>query len=247
MNEYRPIEVLIITSQSGYHSWQLNYRALQDAFCSHSLFSPTVLISPEKGDDMSGFLPVFTPYDVIVLDYEGDDWPVQTRSNFENFVKNGGGLVIVHGTNNSFPAWKEFNMMCGLGGWQGRTEKDGPYVYWKDGKFVRDLTPGEAGSHGEQVEFKVETRDPGHPVMKGMPSAWNQIKDELYSDLRGPAENMHILATAYSDKATGGSGKHEPGMGTAPFCCGVPNGQPLELSHRNRKINYNFNPLNKSS
>ena len=37
-----------------------------------------------------------------------------------------------------------------------------------------------------------------------------QTVDELYGKLRGPAENMHILATAYSDPSTGGTGEHEP-------------------------------------
>ena len=217
MEEKKPIEILILTGQAGYHSWQLNHKALQDAFINHSMFSSTLVISPGKGEDMSGFLPDFYVYEVIVLDYEGDDWPEQTRDSFEKFVKDGGGLVIVHGTNNSFPRWKEFNIMCGLGGWQGRDEKVGPYVYWKDDAFVRDLTPGEAGSHGEQEEFDVETRDPEHPIMNGMPASWRQIKDELYSNLRGPAKNMDILATAYSDRDTGGSGKHEPVMFTIQY------------------------------
>ena len=37
-------------------------------------------------------------------------------------------------------------------------------------------------------------------------------KDELYDRLRGPAKNMQVLATAYSDPATGGSGRDEPMM-----------------------------------
>lgn len=214
MSESKQIQVLILTGQAGYHSWQLNYVALKDAYISHGLFNPTVIISPAKGEDMKSFCPDFDLYDVVVLDYEGDEWPEETKRNFERFVGEGGGLVLVHGTNNSFPLWKAFNQMCGLGGWQGRNEKDGPYVYWKDGLFVRDYSPGEAGSHGEQSEFDVDARDEEHPIMKGMPASWQQIKDELYSNLRGPAENMNILATAYSDATTGGSGKHEPVMMT---------------------------------
>jgi type 1 glutamine amidotransferase len=37
-----------------------------------------------------------------------------------------------------------------------------------------------------------------------------QSKDELYHGLRGPAKNITVLATAYSDKNTWGSGDHEP-------------------------------------
>ena len=35
-------------------------------------------------------------------------------------------------------------------------------------------------------------------------------RDERYDRLRGPAKNMTVLATAYSDPDTGGSGRHEP-------------------------------------
>ena len=34
---------------------------------------------------------------------------------------------------------------------------------------------------------------------------------------RGPAERMHILATAYSDKAKGGTGTNEPMIWVIPF------------------------------
>lgn len=60
--------------------------------------------------------------------------------------------MIVHGTNNSFPGWKEFNLMCGLVGWQGRNGKDGPYVYLKDDVIVRDFTPGKH----EPVMFTIQ-------------------------------------------------------------------------------------------
>jgi hypothetical protein len=46
--------------------------------------------------------------------------------------------------------------------------------------------------------------------MKGLPAAWLHAQDELYSELRGPAENLTVLATAYADTSKGGSGKHEP-------------------------------------
>jgi type 1 glutamine amidotransferase len=42
-------------------------------------------------------------------------------------------------------------------------------------------------------------------------------KDELYDSLRGPAEDMHILATAYSAPEQGGTGRHEPMMMTLRY------------------------------
>ncbi|MEA2630570.1 MAG: uncharacterized protein QOE66_789, partial [Chloroflexota bacterium] len=42
-------------------------------------------------------------------------------------------------------------------------------------------------------------------------------KDELYHGQRGPAEDMEILATAYSDKGKGGTGTNEPMVWVIPY------------------------------
>ena len=46
-----------------------------------------------------------------------------------------------------------------------------------------------------------------------MPSKWLHAKDELYDSLRGPAKNIEVLATAYSEK----SNRHEPMIMTIAF------------------------------
>ena len=128
-------------------------------------------------------------------------------------MKNGGGFVSVHAADNSFPEWKEYNQMIGLGGWGGRNEKSGPYVYMNDkGKVVRDDAKGGGGGHGPQHEFSLVVRDSDHPITKGLPSEFLHTKDELYERLRGPAENMTILATSFAAKKYKGSGRHEPTM-----------------------------------
>ena len=35
-----------------------------------------------------------------------------------------------------------------------------------------------------------------HPITKGLPKEWMHVGDELYANLRGPGENMTVLATA---------------------------------------------------
>jgi hypothetical protein len=113
-------------------------------------------------------------------------------------MKNGGGFVVVHAADNAFGLWPEYNEMIGLGGWGGRNEKSGPYVYFKDGKAVRDESKGKGGNHGPQHEFVVTNRKADHPITKGMPEKWLHTKDELYDMLRGPAKNMTVLATSPS-------------------------------------------------
>ena len=131
----------------------------------------------------------------------------------EKFIENGGGLVVFHAADNSFPEWEAYNKMIGLGGWGDRTEKDGPYVYYNDaGELIRDETPGPGGAHGPQHEYAIQVRNTEHPITKGMPEKWLHTKDELYERLRGPAENMEILATTYASPDQKGSGRHEPAL-----------------------------------
>ena len=48
---------------------------------------------------------------------------------------------------------------------------------------------------------------------------WMHKKDELYHGQRGPAKDIHILLTAYSDPAPGkgGTGKNEPMVWWVPY------------------------------
>ena len=140
-------------------------------------------------------------------------WPSEVSGAFVKYVKEGGAFVCIHAANNSFGLWPEYNEMIGLGGWGGRTEKHGPYVYLKEGKVFRDETPGRGGSHGPQHEFLVEVYNADHPITKGMPAKWKHAKDELYDSLRGPAANMNVLATSLSQKTN----RQEPMIFTVKF------------------------------
>ena len=162
-----------------------------------------------------GYSPDFSKYDVVISNFgwNAADWPEATKKAFEKYMENGGGLVVFHAADNSFPKWDAYNKMIGLGGWGDRTEKDGPYVYYNDsGRLIRDDSPGEAGAHGPQSEYQVQIKNADHPITKDMPKIWMHTKDELYNSLRGPAENMEILATAYSDPNNKGTGRHEPAL-----------------------------------
>jgi uncharacterized protein len=196
-------KTLIITGQNN-HEWKTSSPILKQILDETGLFSSEIMITPEKGGDMNLFKPDFSKYKLVVLDYNGDSWSEKTNAAFLDYVKNGGGLVVYHAADNSFPGWKEYNEMIGLGGWGDRNEKSGPYVYYKNNELVVDTSAGPGGTHGKRREFIVRTRVYDHPVMKGLPVGWFHGTDELYSLLRGPAKNMQILATAFADSAAGG-------------------------------------------
>ena len=77
--------------------------------------------------------------------------------------------------------------------------------------------PAQLVGHGRQHPFKIVVRKPDHPITRGMPAEWMHAKDELYHGQRGPAQDMEILATAYSDKSNGGTGESEPMIWVIPY------------------------------
>jgi type 1 glutamine amidotransferase len=191
------LKVLIVDGQNN-HGWQGTTPILKAALESAGIFSVDVATSPPQGQSLVGFKPEFAKYHVIVSNYNGEDWPEPTRRAFEDYVKNGGGFVAVHAADNAFPKWTEYNRMIAVGGWGGRNDQSGPMLRWRDGQVVKDLHGG-AGTHGQFFSFVVETRDSDHPITKGLSEKWLHARDELYSTLCGPAENVTVLATAQSD------------------------------------------------
>jgi type 1 glutamine amidotransferase len=209
-----PIRVAILDGESGgpYHDWRHVTPVLKAMLEETGLFEVTVVTAPAAGEDFGAFAPRFTAYAAVVLNYDAPDerWPEALKRSFEQYVMNGGGVVAVHAADNAFPGWQAFNEMVGVGGWRGRTERAGPFWYYRDDELVSDAAEGDAGSHGRRVPFQVAVRDAGHPIIRGLPMVWMHQGDELYAHMRGPGSNMTVLATAYSDPDNGGSGRHEP-------------------------------------
>jgi len=175
------------------------------------------------------FAPNFDQYDLVVsnMGWKASPWSSNVKASFEKYMQEGGGLVVIHAANNSWGDWDEYNKMIGLGGWGGRDVNTGPYVYYDDeDKIHYDKGEGQCGSHGPEFEYLLTTRAEDHPIMKGLPKQWLHTKDELYDRLRGPAENMTVLATAYSDKEgngppwdkkVAGTARHEPILSTINY------------------------------
>ena len=209
-----PIRVMLLDGESGgpYHQWQQTSLVLKKELNDAGLFQVDVVTAPPPGSSFSAFKPDFPKYQAVVLNYDAPDqrWPTDLKAAFERYVTDGGGLVVVHASDNAFPGWKAFNDMIGVGGWRDRTEKAGPLWFFQDGALKSDDAPGQAGSHGQRLPFRVTVRDPNHPITKGLPGVWMHQGDELYAKLRGPGRNMTVLATAYSDPANNGTGRDEP-------------------------------------
>lgn len=153
---------------------------------------------PDTSSQWAQWHPRFSDYQVVVSNYNGEDWPEDIQKDFVKYVQGGGGFVCYHAANNAFPNWPEYNEMIGLGGWNGRTSESGPYLRLRNATWAPVKQPGPTGGHAPRGEFQVTTFAPEHPIMKGLPASWTQSDDELYHSLRGPAKNLTVLASALS-------------------------------------------------
>ncbi len=166
-----------------------------------------------RAPQWTAWRPAFSGYAVVISNYNGEAWPAEVRTAFSDYVRGGGGFVCYHAANNAFPEWPEYNAMIGLGGWGGRNEKSGPYLRLRGAVWTKDGAAGPGGGHGPQHEFVVEAHEADHPILRGLPAKWLHTKDELYHGLRGPAENVTVLASAMSDRTK----EREPMLMTIPF------------------------------
>ncbi|MCP5112217.1 MAG: ThuA domain-containing protein [bacterium] len=211
-----PLKVLVIDGQNN-HKWQETTPVLKRVLEETGRFQVDVATSPPTDAGMSGFRPRFAGYDVVLSNYNGQPWSAETSADFERYVRGGGGFVSYHAADNAFPDWKQYNEMIAVGGWGGRTEKHGPSVRWYGDGPVLNHAPGRGGRHGKRHPFQIIIRNANHPITAGLPNAWMHAVDELYDTMRGPAKNMNILATAFSDPGTRGTGHHEPMLLTVSY------------------------------
>jgi type 1 glutamine amidotransferase len=204
-----PPQVNIPKVSTGDTEFQAAYQAAAAEFSKK--------IQKAYREAMERVRPNLSKYDVVLSNYNGDSWSPAFQKDLEEAVHSGKiGLVIVHAANNSFGNWLEYNRMIGMG-WRGSSFGD-RLTLDADGQPVRvPKGKGPGAGHGAGHAFRVIVRDDSHPITKGMPKEWMHAADELYHGMRGPVENVTLLATAFSDKKFGGTGEHEPMIWTVTY------------------------------
>jgi hypothetical protein len=66
-----------------------------------------------QGERWKSWKPNFRAHDVVLLNYNGQNWPDESKTAFVEYMKNGGAVLLVHAANNAFRDWDEFNEMIG--------------------------------------------------------------------------------------------------------------------------------------
>ncbi len=215
------IRVILIDGQNN-HDWRSTTPLLKRHLEASKRFKVDVSSYLKPGDrpgrvETVPFPPDLSKYDVLLSNYNGAAWPREFGQELDKRLSEGKiALVIVHAANNSFGSWKEYNDMIGLG-WRGASFGNRLVLDSKGKEVIVPRGKGPGAGHGSKHAFKIIVRNSEHPITRGMPREWMHMADELYHGLRGPGKNMKVLATAYSDRKTGGTGEHEPMIWTVSY------------------------------
>jgi len=212
------IGVLIIDGQNN-HKWRDTTPAIRAMLEKTGRFTVAVATTPTRKApkaEWKKFRPEFAKYGAVFLNYYGQPWPAEVNKSFERYVRGGGGLVFYHAAAASFPAWKEFNAMMGMG-WR-KADQGMRLTVDDSGREVRTpVGEGPGSGHGPRYPYEIVIRDAEHPVTKGLPVKFMHARDELWHGMRGPLKGVHILATGFSDKKLRGTGTNEPLVWTVPY------------------------------
>ena len=168
-------------------------------------------------EGMAKFHPDLSKYDVVLSNYNGDSWSKDFQTD--------AGAIAQGGQNRPGDRARGQQFVRRLDGIQpddrhglarqdrrrpahsGRQRQGNSHQIGRRATAPAIATPGR---------FRSSVRDAKHPITKGMPIEWLHASDELYDNMRGPIENVHLLATAYS-KGPNGTKAHEPMIWTIAY------------------------------
>src|SRR5262249_44807513 len=137
----RLLSVLVIDGINN-HDWETGTRAVKAILIATGRFTVEVSTTPPKGapkEAWDSWRPQFSKYNVVLVNFNGghkDDgvrWPTEVEQSLERYLRDGGGLIVLHAANNAFLHWTAWNEIIGLG-W--RDKNFGPGLMIADGKVV---------------------------------------------------------------------------------------------------------------
>ena len=197
------IRVLIVDGFSN-HDWQQTTDLIRHILAPSGQFEVSVSTAPDNTNSSAWatWRPRFGDYDVVIQNCNdinhGPAWPAAVKSEFEQFVHDGGGVYIFHSAENAFLGWKAYEDMVGLC-W--RKASYGSSIRVNDDGTLVPIPAGVGGGtgHGQRGNVLV-TRLGEDSIHTGLPRAWLSPDMEVYFYARGPAKNLTVLAYARDSK-----------------------------------------------
>ena len=190
----KKLSVLIVDGMNN-HDWPRATRILRSILEGSGRFTVEVSTTPptsQPAEAWDGWRPDFLKYDVVVSNFNGGynpakgavHWPREVETALETYIGNGGGLVVFHAANNSFPSWPAYNQMIGLG-W--RPPEFGPSIIIDKNEKIIEIPAGQGRKPGHD-----------HPITRGLPKRWLHPHEQLTHGQHGPVKDMTILTYAWS-------------------------------------------------
>ena len=200
----RKIAVLIVDGFSN-HDWKQTTALTSWILKESERFIVDISTIPADSAGQSAWLPPFNKYDVVIQNTNNIHntklrWPSRAERELEKYVRNGGGLYILHSANNAFPHWKAYDTMIGLG-W--RSDTVGYALEIDSKRNIIRIPPGHGmgTGHGDRFNAVINILN-RHPINTAYPEQWQTANTEVYYFPRGPAENLTVLSYAYDSTST---------------------------------------------
>jgi type 1 glutamine amidotransferase len=190
-------------SDVRYHDWKVIVPALKKVIDDSGKFR-TALVETSSSLTAERLSSCNTLY----VFYTGPRWGETAEKAVEQFVGNGGGMVTLHGVT--------YGPLMGIA--LNASEKfeytpDRGWPAWR-AMLGAEWKPEDLG-HGKRGPFTVRVTDRSHPITSALPATF-PMDDELYHKLT-LYPSAKVLALAFSEKSTGGTGKDEPMMWTVNY------------------------------
>lgn len=198
------IRVLIVDGFSN-HDWKQTTAVTKWILEQSGKFVIDVSTVPADSLSLESWNPDFEKYAVVIQNTNNIwnqklRWSKSAELGLEKYVKNGGGLYILHSGNNAFSHWEEYDKMIGMG-W--RPKSFGYALMVEINENINRIPPNEgAGTgHGDRFNALITVLN-RHPINKDFPKQWQTANTEVYHYPRGAAENLTVLSYAYDSTGT---------------------------------------------
>lgn len=196
------IKVLIIDGFSN-HNWQQTTSLIKAVLEPTGMFDVAVSTTPptKQSPGWDKWRPDFKNHDVVIQTFndirDSSFWPEAVKTDFEQYVRNGGGVYIFHGGNNAFPNWKAYSAIIGLG-WRKKEQGIAVTIDSTEKIIVIPTGEGQNTGHGERTDALIHNIG-SHSIHQGLPKLWRTANVEIYYYARGSMDHLQVLSYAYDE------------------------------------------------